>query len=139
VVVTSDEELREVTGRFNRYFARGALSRGGVCCLTNTGPLAGALDIDEVHPTPASPWLMQPFVEGETVWTSSTVREGRVSSRLMDRIPRPRTHSTGIQFEAIDATESLKLTEPIVAGSNARMHAVARAASTRFPAATAAP
>jgi hypothetical protein len=33
----------------------------------------------------------------------------------MYRIPRQRKHSTGIQFEAIDATESLKLIEPIVA------------------------
>jgi glutathione synthase/RimK-type ligase-like ATP-grasp enzyme len=115
VVVTSDEELREATGRLDRYFARRAFSRGGVCCLTNTGPLAGALEIDEVHPTRASPWLVQPFVEGETVCTYSTVHGGRVSSHLMYRIPRQRKHSTGIQFEAIDATESLKLIEPIVA------------------------
>ena len=33
----------------------------------------------------------------------------------MYRIPRQRKHSTGIQFEAIDATKSLKLIEPIVA------------------------
>jgi predicted ATP-grasp superfamily ATP-dependent carboligase len=115
VLVTSDEELRQATGRLERYFARGAFSRGGVCCLTNTGPLAGALQLDEVHPTPASPWLVQPFVDGETVCTYSTVHQGRVSSHLMYRIPRQRKHSTGIQFEAIDATESLKLIEPIVA------------------------
>jgi hypothetical protein len=114
VVVTSDEELREATDRLDRYFARGAFSRGGICCLTNTGPLAGALEIDEVHPTPASPWLVQPFVDGETVCTYSTVHGGRVSSHLMYRILRQRNHSTGIQFEAIDATESLRLIEPIV-------------------------
>jgi glutathione synthase/RimK-type ligase-like ATP-grasp enzyme len=115
VVVTSDEELREATDRLDRYFARGAFSRGGTCCLTNTGPLAGALEIDEVHPTPAAPWLVQPFVDGETVCSYSTVHGGRVSSHLMYRIPRQRNHSTGIQFEAIDATESLRLIEPIVA------------------------
>ena len=114
VVVTSDDELREATDRLERYFARGAFSRGGVCCLTNTGPLADALDIDEVHPTPGSPWLVQRFVEGETVCTYSTVHAGRVSSHLTYRIPRQRKHSTGIQFEAIDATESLKLIQPIV-------------------------
>jgi hypothetical protein len=54
-------------------------------------------------------------MEGETVCTYSTVHGGRVSSHLMYRIPRQRKHSTGIQFEAIDATESLKLIEPIVA------------------------
>ena len=113
--MTSDAELREATGRRARYFARGVYSRGGVCCLTNTGPLAGALEMDEVHPTPASPWLVQPFLDGETVCTYSTAHQGRVSSHLMCRVPRQRKHSTGIQFQAIDATESLKLVEPIVA------------------------
>ena len=115
VLVTSDAELREATGRRARYFARGVYSRGGVCCLTNTGPLAGALEMDEVHPTPASPWLVQPFLDGETVCTYSTAHQGRVSSHLMCRVPGQRKHSTGIQFQAIDATESLKLVEPIVA------------------------
>jgi hypothetical protein len=115
VLVTSHDELREATGRLGTYFARAAFSRGGICCLTNTGPLAGWLDMDEVHPTPASPWLVQPFVEGETVCTYSTAHRGRVSSHLMYRIPRQRKHSTGIQFEAIDAARSLKLIEPIVA------------------------
>jgi hypothetical protein len=105
VVVTSGEELRGATDRLDRYFARGAFSRGGISCLTNTGPLAGALELDEVHPTP----------DGETVCTFSTVHGGRVSSHLLYRIPRQRNHSTGIQFEAIDATESLRLIEPIVA------------------------
>jgi len=118
VVVTCDEELREATGRFERYFARAAFSRGGMRCLTNAGPLAGALDLDEVHPTPGSPWLVQPFVEGEPVCTYSTVHAGRVSAHLMYRIPRQRKHRTGIQFEAIDAAESLKLIEPIVAELN---------------------
>jgi hypothetical protein len=113
--VPSDAELREATGRRARYFARGVYSRGGVCCLTNTGPLAGALKMDEVHPTPASPWLVQPFLDGETVCTYSTAHQGRVSSHLMCRVPRQHKHSTGIQFQAIDATESLKLIEPIVA------------------------
>lgn len=115
VLVTSDGELREAMNHLERYFARAAFSRGGVCCLTNTGPLAGALEINEVHPTPASPWLVQPFLDGETVCTYSTAHRGGVSAHLMYRIPRQRKHSTGIQFEAIVATESLKLIEPIVA------------------------
>ena len=115
VLVTSRDELREAAGRLGTYFARAAFSRGGICCLTNAGPLAGWLDMDDVHPTPASPWLVQPFTEGETVCTYSTAHGGRVSSHLMYRIPRQRKHSTGIQFEAIDATRSLELIEPIVA------------------------
>jgi hypothetical protein len=41
VLVTSHDELCEATGRLGNYFARAAFSRGGICCLTNTGPLAG--------------------------------------------------------------------------------------------------
>ncbi len=115
VVATSDAELAEAIARFDRYFARAAFSRGGVTLLTNTGPLAGALDVSQVHPTPQSPWLVQAFVDGETVCTYSTVHEGRISSHLMYRIPRQWHHSTGIQFESVDASESLRLIEPIVA------------------------
>lgn len=115
VVATSDAELAEAIARFPKYFGRAVFSRGGVDLLTNTGPLAGALSVDEVHPTPAEPWVIQPFVEGETVCTYSTVHDGKVSSHLMYRIPRQWHHSTGIQFESIDATESLRLIEPIAA------------------------
>jgi hypothetical protein len=58
--------------------------------------------------------VIQPFVEGETVCTYSTVHGGKVSSHLMYRIPRQWHHSTGIQFESIDGLESLRLIEPIV-------------------------
>ncbi len=115
VVVTSDAELAAAIERFDRYFGRAVFSRGGVDLLTNAGPLAGHLDPAEVHPTEQLPWLIQPFVEGETVCTYSTVHDGVVSSHLMYRIPRQWHHSTGIQFESIDALESLRLIEPIVA------------------------
>ncbi len=118
VVATSDEELADAIGRFDQYFARAVFSRGGVALLTNTGPLAGARDPADVHPTPAEPWVVQPFVEGETVCSYSTVHDGVVSSHLLYRIPRQWHHSTGIQFESTDALESLRLIEPIVAELN---------------------
>ncbi len=114
VVATSDDELAAAIARFDRYFGRAVFSRGGVDLLTNAGPLAGALDPADVHPTPEIPWVIQPFVEGETVCTYSTVHEGTVSSHLMYRIPRQWHHSTGIQFESIDGLESLRLIEPLV-------------------------
>jgi hypothetical protein len=115
VVATSDAELAAAIEKFPQYFGRAVFSRGGVDLLTNTGPLAGALAPADVHPTPTEPWVIQPFVEGETVCTYSTVHGGKVSSHLMYRIPRQWHHSTGIQFESIDATESLRLIEPIAA------------------------
>ena len=95
--------------------ARAVFSRGGVDLLTNTGPLAGALEPGGCTRRRREPWLIQPFVEGETVCTYSTVHSGTVTSHLMYRIPRQWHHSTGIQFESIDATESLRLIEPIAA------------------------
>jgi hypothetical protein len=115
VVATNDAELAEATGRFDRYFARPAFSRGGVSLLTNTGPLTGTTKLTDCHPTPQSPWLVQPFVDGETVCTYSTAHNGSLSTHLMYRIPRQWHHSTGIEFESIDAHESLRLIEPIVA------------------------
>ena len=56
VVVTSPDELREAISSFPRYFARAAFSRGGVGLLTNTGPLAGKIPVEECVPTPEQPW-----------------------------------------------------------------------------------
>jgi len=115
VVACSDDELTEAIERYPRYFARAAFSRGGVSLLTNTGPLAGSMAIGDCHPTESSPWLVQQFVDGPTLCTYSTVHDGKVSGHCMYRIPRQWRHSTGIQFESIDGTESLSLIEPIVA------------------------
>jgi predicted ATP-grasp superfamily ATP-dependent carboligase len=114
VIATSDDELAAAIERFPRYFARAAFSRGGVSLLTNSGPLAGALKPDDCHPTPSSPWLVQEFVDGPTLCTYSTVHDGRVTTHCMYRIPRQWKHSTGIQFESIDGSDSLALIEPIV-------------------------
>jgi predicted ATP-grasp superfamily ATP-dependent carboligase len=112
-VATSDEQLRTAIEALPHYFARAAFSRGGVALLTNTGPLAGAVSIDDCHPTKASPWLVQEFVDGPTVCSYSTVHSGRVSAHCMYRIPRQWKHSTGIGFESIDGSESLPIVEAI--------------------------
>jgi predicted ATP-grasp superfamily ATP-dependent carboligase len=115
LVATSDEELRAALERFPRYFARAAFSRGGVSLLTNSGPLAGTVEISDCAPTRASPWLVQEFVDGPTVCTYSTVQDGHVTAHCMYRIPRQWKHSTGIGFASMDGTESLAVIGPIVA------------------------
>src|ERR671932_306402 len=72
-----DEELREAVGRFPSYFARAAFSRGGVGLLTNTGPLAGHLSLDDCHPTEVNPWLVQEFVGGPMHCTYSGLHGGK--------------------------------------------------------------
>ena len=113
VTVHSDEELREAVGRWPHYFGRGVFSRGGVTLLANTGPLAGRVRVEDVHPTPDQPWLVQEFVDGPMVCTYSTLHEGRVTAHCMYRAPRQFHHSTGIQFESIDGTESLKAAQKL--------------------------
>lgn len=112
----SDDELREAIGRFPRYFARAAFSRGGVSLLTNTGPLAGHVSPEDCRPTPQAPWLVQEFVDGPMVCTYSTVHRGRVTAHCTYRAPRQWEHSTGISFLSIDGEPSLRIVERI-AGS----------------------
>lgn len=114
VVVESDAELHEAIGRFPRYFARAAFSRGGVGLLTNTGPLAGNFSVEDCHPTPEQPWLVQPFTDGPMVCTYSTIVDGQVTSHCTYRAPEQWAHSTGITFLAIDSTETLGYTQRII-------------------------
>lgn len=114
VVATDDASLAEAISRFPRYFARAAFSRGGVGLLTNTGPLAGAMDVSDCHPTPDQPWLVQPFVDGPMVCTYSTVVDGRVTAHCTYRAPEQWAHSTGITFLAVDSTKTLEYTQRIV-------------------------
>jgi hypothetical protein len=113
VTVRSDEELRDAVERWPRYFGRGVYSRGGVTLLTNTGPLAGEVRLDEVHPTPDAPWLVQEFVDGPMVCTYSTLHGGRVTGHCTYRGPRQYHHSTAVQFESIAGEATLEVVESL--------------------------
>ncbi len=114
VVATDDKSLQEAIDRFPQYFARAAFSRGGVALLTNTGPLAGQMKVEDCHPTPEQPWIVQPFVDGPMVCTYSTVVDGKVTSMVTYRAPEQWAHSTGIEFVADDSTKTLEYTQKIV-------------------------
>jgi hypothetical protein len=115
ILASNDEELRGAMAQFDRYFARAAFSRGGVSLLTNTGPLAGAIEPSDCHPTPQNPWLVQEFVDGETFCTYSTVHGGKVTAHCAYDIPRQWKHSTGIQFIARDGAETLAVVSRLTA------------------------
>ncbi|MBP1326604.1 glutathione synthase/RimK-type ligase-like ATP-grasp enzyme [Leucobacter exalbidus] len=114
LVVTNTDELNAAIARYPRYFARAAFSRGGVGLLTNTGPLAGKMQPEDCHPTVDQPWLVQPFVDGPMVCTYSTIVKGRVTAHCTYRAPEQWAHSTGIDFLAIDSTDTLAYTEKLV-------------------------
>ena len=114
IVVTDREQLLAAIDKYPRYFGRAAFSRGGVALLTNTGPLAGQMSVDDCHPTEEQPWLVQPFVDGPMVCTYSTIVDGRVTSHCTYRAPEQWAHSTGIAFLAVDSTDTLDYTQRIV-------------------------
>ena len=89
VIATTDEELREASRRFDRYFARAAFSRGGVSLLTNTGPARRDDGDRRLPPDAEAPWLVQQFVDGETFCTYSTVHDGKVTAHLHVPDPAP--------------------------------------------------
>lgn len=113
-VVTSPDELRAAIDHFPRYFARAAFSRGGVGLLTNTGPLAGKVPIEDCVPTPEQPWLVQPFVDGPMVCTYSVVVAGRVQAHTTYKAAEQWAHSTAIAFVAVDSTDTLRYTQQLV-------------------------
>lgn len=113
-VVTNRDELLAAIDRFGAYFARAAYSRGGVGLLTNTGPLAGKMSVDDCHPTPDQPWLVQPFVDGPMICTYSIVVNGRVTAQCTYSAPEQWAHSTGIAFLAQDSSVTLKYTQQLI-------------------------
>ncbi|MGM7679635.1 carbamoyl-phosphate synthase large subunit [Microbacterium sp. A94] len=114
VVVSDEEELHEAIARFPQFFARAVYSRGGVGLLTNTGPLAGKMAVEDCHPTPEQPWLVQPFTDGPMICTYSVIVNGRVTAQCTYSAPEQWAHSTGIAFLAEDSTKTLEYTQKLV-------------------------
>ena len=115
LVAHSDDELSEHIEQFPRYFARAAFSRGGVALLTNTGPLAGHVKVEDCHPTQSSPWLVQEYVDGPMLCTYTTMQGGRATQHCTYRAPRQWEHSTAITFESVDGSETLETASAISA------------------------
>ncbi len=113
VVARSDAELRDAIAGFSTYFARAAYSRGGVELLTNTGPLAGVVAVDDVHPTADNPWVVQAFVEGTDLCSFSVVHEGRIVAHCTYEHPRTIEHAGGIEFVSVDEPRTLQYAQQV--------------------------
>src|SRR5690606_30692303 len=109
IIAESQSELRDAMAAIPRYFARGAYSRGGVLLLTNTGPLAGVVRVEQCQPTPDSPWLVQEYVEGVDVCDFSVVHHGRIHAHAAYVHPKEIEHAGGIVFESIDDPTTLQI------------------------------
>ena len=108
-VATTDEEFKAEVASRDQWFARACFSRGGVSLATNAGVLAGRRSVDDVHPTVDNPWIVQNFVEGPMVCSYTVFHHGKVTAHSEYQAPRQWKDATGIEFEAVDAKESLDI------------------------------
>jgi predicted ATP-grasp superfamily ATP-dependent carboligase len=114
IVARTQQELRDAIGSFREYFARATFSRGGVQLLTNSGPLSGAVAVEDCHPTAENPWLVQEFVHGEDLCSFSVARRGKLVAHCTYRHPLTIDHAGGIVFESVDEPESLAIARRVI-------------------------
>jgi predicted ATP-grasp superfamily ATP-dependent carboligase len=114
LLVESSDELRAAITQIPRFLARPAYSRGGTHIFTNAGPLDGELALEDCHPTPAQPWLVQEYIDGTDVCGFSVAREGRILAHCTYLHPREIEHAGGIAFESIEDGEVLICAQRIV-------------------------
>lgn len=113
IVAKTHSELRDATRRMDPFFARPAFSRGGLDLFTNVGPLAGALELDDCHPTAENPWLVQEYVEGSDVCSFSIAHHGRVTGHSTYVHPRVIENTGGIVYESIEDPDTLAIARQI--------------------------
>ncbi|MCU1281684.1 MAG: hypothetical protein JWM53_5230 [bacterium] len=117
VVAHNREELARALGVWPRYFGRPAFSRGGLELLTNVGPLAGALDVDQIVPTPLRPWIVQEYIDGIDVCSFAVAQRGRVVLHCTYVHPRQIANAGGIVFESVVDAEALACAERVVSAT----------------------
>lgn len=113
-VVETREDLFAALGHFEQFFAKPAFSRGGVKLLTNVGPLAGAVEIEDCEPTSDNPWLVQEYLKGTDECSFSVAHRGRIAAHGSYVHPREIDHAGGIVFESVDPRPTYDLAERIV-------------------------
>ncbi len=116
--VTSQDELKNVITECAEYFVRPVYSRVGGVIVTNTGPLAGWMRVEECSPTAAQPWIVQPFIEGKDICSSSIAHHGKIVSHCAYEHPKTINHAGGIAFESVDEPETLAIAQACVKALN---------------------
>jgi glutathione synthase/RimK-type ligase-like ATP-grasp enzyme len=104
VVATDKEEIKAAIAEIepDDFVARPAFSRGGIVYLTNHGPRAGEMSVDDCQPSKDNPYLVQEYVDGRDACSVSVVRDGKI---LTHATYEPRVASAGgfaMQLESID-------------------------------------
>jgi len=115
--VRSQDELREAVENYESFFARAVFSRGGVELFTNTGPLAGQIQLEDCHPSPENPWLVQDYVEGKDICSYSTAHYGKIVAHSCYEHEKTIEHAGGIVFNTIDEPQSFEIARKYIEGT----------------------
>jgi glutathione synthase/RimK-type ligase-like ATP-grasp enzyme len=114
LLAESEDDLRRAITVFPEYFARPLYSRGGVELVTNTGPLAGVVEIERCTVSKEKPWIVQEFIHGRDTCTFSVVHHGKITGHAAYVHPREIEHAGGIVFESVDEPECLEIARKII-------------------------
>lgn len=113
ITATTHEEFIEATKQWDHWFARAAYGRGGMDIITNTGPLAGEGDVNDIAPTVDDPWMVQEYLEGVDRCSWSVVHHGEVVLHSTYEHALTIDGRGGIVYESIDAPEALAAAQKI--------------------------
>lgn len=118
ITTTSDAEFKDAIAQFPHWFARGVYGRGGLNVITNTGPLAGEGDVDDIHPTEDDPWIVQEYLVGEDLCSWSVVHDGKVALHSTYKHDLEIDNRGGIVFESVTPPQTLEAATKIAAELN---------------------
>jgi glutathione synthase/RimK-type ligase-like ATP-grasp enzyme len=113
VTVTGRDDLRAAIARFDQYVARPAFSRTGQTYLTNHGPRAGEITVDDCNPTEDNPWLVQEYIEGKDACSFSIVRDGKVVVHCSYEPTVAAVGGFAVEFTSIDDFGSLEVASQV--------------------------
>jgi predicted ATP-grasp superfamily ATP-dependent carboligase len=109
VLARDTAELQAALPCFPAYLLKPAYSRFATQIITNCGPRAGQLALENCRPTPAQPWLIQHYIAGDSICSYSTLHGGRVTAHCAYITPHKVNHGSGVQFESINGAATLAI------------------------------
>ncbi len=111
VLARDTTELHAALPCFPAYLLKPAYSRFATQIITNCGPRAGQIALDSCRPTPTRPWLVQQYIDGDSICSYSTLHGGHVTAHCAYVTPHKVNHGSGVQFESIDGAATLAIVQ----------------------------
>lgn len=118
ITATNEEEFKAAIANWDHWFARAAYGRGGMDIITNSGPLAGEGDVDDIHPTVENPWMVQQFLTGTDRCSWSVAHEGEIVLHSCYEHPLTIDDRGGVVFQSVDSPQSLEAAQKFAKALN---------------------